>query len=148
MQLYHSAELTYFFLSGDRALVGRFSQSDILKFGDDAHEFILILNNYHRSNNEVDITTKCHQIWYNDASYLRKELRKIWHFSLQKCESRNFSFLFILLTRTPMFRIAMYLRYFHPLVFILMKLVDARSHLLDLGVHFAAVHRCLQWAQS
>ena len=65
--------------------------------------------------------TNFHQIWYNGASYYRKELRKIWHLSLQKCESRIFSFLFILLTRTPMFRIAMYLRYFHPLVYLLLK---------------------------
>ena len=104
--------------------------------------------------------TNFHQIWYNSASYYRKELRKIWHlsrekegdltqsydknpytnrkfenqrtthttppktsmahFALQKCKSWNFSFLFILLTRTctPMFRIAMYLRYFHPLVYL------------------------------
>ena len=52
--------------------------------------------------------TDFHQIWYNGASYYRTDLRKIWHLSLQKCESRNFSFLFIPLTRTPMFRTAMY----------------------------------------
>ena len=62
--------------------------------------------------------TNFHHIWYNGASYHRKELRKIWHLSLQKCESRNFSFLFIPLTRTPMFRTPMYLRYFDPLVYL------------------------------
>ena len=44
--------------------------------------------------------TDFHQIWYNGASYHRTNLRKIWHLSLLKCESRNFSFLFIPLTRT------------------------------------------------
>ena len=39
--------------------------------------------------------TNFQQIWYNGASYHRTDLRKIWHLSLQKCESRNFSFLFI-----------------------------------------------------
>ena len=52
------------------------------------------------------------------------DLRKIWHLSFQKCESRNFSFLFIPLTRTPMFRIAMYshARYFDPLVYLFIYL--------------------------
>ena len=65
--------------------------------------------------------TDFHQIWYNGASYHRTDLRKIWHLSLQKCESRNFSFLFIPLTRTPMFRTAMYshVRYFDRLVYLL-----------------------------
>ena len=76
--------------------------------------------------------TDFHQIWHNGASYHRTDLRKIWHLSLQKCESRNFSFLFIPLTRMPMFRTAMYsrVRYFDPLVYLfihLMKLLDVRS---------------------
>ena len=64
--------------------------------------------------------TNINQIWYNGASYHRTDLRKIWHLSLQKCESKNFSFLFIPLTRTPMFRIAMrsHVRYFDPLVYL------------------------------
>ena len=64
--------------------------------------------------------TDFHQIWYNGAPYHSTDLRKIWHLSLQKCESRNFSFLFIPLTRTPMFRTAMFshLRYFDSLVYI------------------------------
>ena len=76
--------------------------------------------------------TNINQIWYNGASYNRTDLRKIWQLSLQKCESRNFSFLFIPLTRTPMFRTAMrsHVRYFDPLLylFILIKLLDVRSH--------------------
>ena len=68
--------------------------------------------------------TDFHQIWYNGASYHMTDLRKIWHLSLQKCESRNFSFLFIPLTRTPMFRTAMYshVRYFDPLVYLFIYL--------------------------
>ena len=64
--------------------------------------------------------TDFHQIWYNGASYHRTDLRKIWHLSLQKRESRNFSFLFIPLTRTPMFQTTMYshVRYFDPLVYL------------------------------
>ena len=34
--------------------------------------------------------TDFYQIWYNGASYHRTDLRKIWHLSLQKCESRIF----------------------------------------------------------
>ena len=65
--------------------------------------------------------TDFHQIWYNGAAYHRTDLRKIWHLSLLKCESRNLSFLFIPLTRTPMFRTAtMYshVRHFDPLVYL------------------------------
>ena len=64
--------------------------------------------------------TNIYQIWYNGASYHRTDLSKIWHFSLKKGESRNFSFLFIPLTRTPMFRTAMrsHVRYFDPLVYL------------------------------
>ena len=73
-----------------------------------------------RSNYTKNYGTNFHQIWYNGASYQRTDLRKIWHLSLQKCESRNFSFLFILLTRTPMFRTAMrsHVRYFDLLVYL------------------------------
>ena len=68
--------------------------------------------------------TDFHQNWYNGASYHRTDLMKIWHLSLQKCESRNFSFLFVPQTRTPMFRTAMYshVRYFVPLVYLFIYL--------------------------